>query len=287
MFHNRDLKPANIGFDKTGQVKIFDFGLARDCTDEGMARGKPRLMTGGAGTPRYMAPEVYRMDGSYGFPSDVYSFSILLWQLLANRVPYAGISSPTTFAEKVVKCHKRPNLKYIQSTRLKLLLDCSWSPDPKERPHFETICEELEYLIIEYEERSGGAHSKSARVGRKRLPRSVSDPTLCRLAPLGTMMAKQDADDETVGGGLSSSSNIAASSSSSSHKERFSVSRFLFRGIKNTTQSTPVVDAEPRGITSVAARSRVDFSHELSLEVKNERTPVRRSRYNNLAAKSA
>lgn len=44
----RDLKPANIGFDDAGTVRIFDFGLARevDC------QGNLRHMTGNAGTPR-------------------------------------------------------------------------------------------------------------------------------------------------------------------------------------------------------------------------------------------
>jgi serine/threonine protein kinase len=57
-----------------------------------------RLMTGGAGTPRYMAPEVAAMSDTYGFPADVYSFTILLWQIVTSRTPYADILSPTELA---------------------------------------------------------------------------------------------------------------------------------------------------------------------------------------------
>jgi serine/threonine protein kinase len=53
----RDLKPSNIGFDSKDEVRIFDFGLAREHILDTNGRknlAKPRLMTGGAGTPRYM-----------------------------------------------------------------------------------------------------------------------------------------------------------------------------------------------------------------------------------------
>jgi serine/threonine protein kinase len=47
----RDLKPANVGFTLAGEVKLYDFGLAREVVDDG------RKMTGYTGSARYMAPE--------------------------------------------------------------------------------------------------------------------------------------------------------------------------------------------------------------------------------------
>eukprot|EP00985_Skeletonema_marinoi_P018295 scaffold10203_cov154-Skeletonema_marinoi.AAC.3 len=52
----RDLKPANIGFDVRGDVKIFDFGLARVMPDDGCPYTDTFVMSG-AGSPRYMSPE--------------------------------------------------------------------------------------------------------------------------------------------------------------------------------------------------------------------------------------
>lgn len=234
-----------------------------------MVGGKPRLMTGGAGTPRYMSPEVHRMDRSYGFPADVYSFSILLWQLVTNRVPFAGISSPITFFEKVIKCNRRPNLKYVQLTRMKSLLECSWSPDPKERPDFETICEDLDSLIREYEQ----FLANSGR-GRNRLFRSVSDPVSLSSATL-CMKDVHIGDYEPSAG---SSSNTVSSSKSSSYNERLP---FRWRRSK----STPV-DLKLRGVSCVASRSRANVSRDLTLEVKNERIAMRH-RCNNLVAQSA
>ena len=52
------LKPDNIGFDVRGDIKIFDFGLAKELhPDDKMENGLYNL-TGDTGSPRYMAPEV-------------------------------------------------------------------------------------------------------------------------------------------------------------------------------------------------------------------------------------
>ena len=58
---HRDLKPDNIGFSATdGRLVLFDFGLAKLVPRmEGTVSGTaPQPMTGGVGSPRYMAPEV-------------------------------------------------------------------------------------------------------------------------------------------------------------------------------------------------------------------------------------
>jgi len=68
----RDLKPANVGFDVRGDVRIFDFGLARIMP----ANGDPYTDTfdmSGAGSPRYMAPECL-IGQPYNLKVDVYSF---------------------------------------------------------------------------------------------------------------------------------------------------------------------------------------------------------------------
>lgn len=226
-----------------------------------MAGGKPRLMTGGAGTLRYMSPEVHRMDRSYGFPADVYSFSILLWELVTNRVPFAGISSPITFVEKVIKCNRRPDLKYVQLARMKSLLECSWSSDPKERPDFETICEDLDSIIREYEQ-----FLANSRRGRNRLFRSVSDPGSSSLATL--CMKDMHIGDYAPTAG-SNSNTVCSSSESRSYNERLS---FRWR---RRSKSTPV-DLKQRGVSCVASRSRANVSRELTLEVKNERIALRR-----------
>jgi serine/threonine protein kinase len=85
---HRDLKPANIMITKRGDPVVMDFGLAR--------RGggtDPRLTAHGAimGTPAYMAPEQARGDpDAMGPACDIYSLGVILYQLLAGRLPFVG-----------------------------------------------------------------------------------------------------------------------------------------------------------------------------------------------------
>jgi len=104
-------------------------------------------MTASTGTPRYMAPEVAKMQDTYGFPADVYSFTILLWQILTNRVPFAKITTLTRFTANVVEGKKRPNLKYVHDDRLRMLIKSGWSDDPSRRPTFAAIENTLQEII--------------------------------------------------------------------------------------------------------------------------------------------
>jgi serine/threonine protein kinase len=106
------LKPANNGFDKQGTVKLFDFGFAREYKESGELRKQQRRMSGGTGTPRYMAPEVARMEEDFGFLGNLYSFAIVLWQILTTRVPFSEFKTPTEFYAKVVLGEQRASLKY-------------------------------------------------------------------------------------------------------------------------------------------------------------------------------
>ena len=136
----RDLKPQNIGFDDKGIVRIFDFGLAREAD----SLGKLRHMTGDAGTPRYMAPELFRDESKSGFSSDVYSYSILLWEILTLSKPFGAIKTLAHFQEEVVRRNARPPLKRVSSPKLKTLLQEGWDSDEANRPTFTSVCETLQ-----------------------------------------------------------------------------------------------------------------------------------------------
>lgn len=81
---HRDVKPANIMIDSSGQPKITDFGLAKRLDDdEGLT-----LPGHSVGTPKYMAPE--QVEGQADPRSDIYSLGVILYKLLTGQAPFEG-----------------------------------------------------------------------------------------------------------------------------------------------------------------------------------------------------
>jgi len=85
---HRDIKPDNILIDRSGRLKLVDFGLARR-TDQNMLSGRDGIL----GTPRYLSPEICRGEGS-GPPSDLYALGVMAYQLLTGSHLYAETTLP-------------------------------------------------------------------------------------------------------------------------------------------------------------------------------------------------
>jgi serine/threonine protein kinase len=136
----RDLKPANIGFDRKGTVKLFDFGLARHTDDCDFAI---------AGSLRYMAPETVLCQGS-DKRSDIYSFALILYEIATLKRPYNRLTHKSKFIEKVVHDHYRPSFRSaLPSRTLVRLITACWNQDRVTRPPFSLICGELQQSVAE------------------------------------------------------------------------------------------------------------------------------------------
>jgi len=141
----RDLKPDNIGFDVRGDVKIFDFGLAKELDQRKKLDDGTYNLTGDTGSPRYMAPEVF-LGKRYNETADTYSFSILCWQILALDIPFEHIKTNSMLKKSVILGGVRPKIKEEWGDSIcRMLRECF--VDNPSRPSMSDTCELLRIEI--------------------------------------------------------------------------------------------------------------------------------------------
>jgi len=134
------LKPENLGFDVRGDVKLFDFGLAKEL-HKGQEDNCENYKLSMAGTPRYMAPEcgMYR---AYNLSADVYSFSMLLWEIMVLEKPLKDFTY-SKLKKKVFVGAYRPEIKKVFNKRVKALINAGWNQSPTQRPSMDDMYDGL------------------------------------------------------------------------------------------------------------------------------------------------
>lgn len=106
--------------------------------------GEVYSLSGNAGSLRYMAPEVAK-ELPYNTSVDVYSFTILLWQICSLDTPFAGCNVKL-HSKRVVQGGLRPEINQKWSKALKSLMTNGWAEDMNKRP---TCCDVMDVLRCE------------------------------------------------------------------------------------------------------------------------------------------
>ena len=91
---HRDIKPENVLLDKTGRVKIADFGLAKLLTHSPQDFTLTHSMQV-MGTPRYMAPEQIEHPTNVDHRADIYSLGVMFYEMLTGELPMGRFAPPS------------------------------------------------------------------------------------------------------------------------------------------------------------------------------------------------
>jgi hypothetical protein len=127
---HRDIKPENILLDKSGRLKIADFGIAKMMGDE---TGQQTL-TGAreaVGTPHYMAPEQIEKPLTVDHRADIYSLGVVFYEMLTGELPLGKFQPPSAKVQIDVRLdevvlhalEKEPERRYQQASQVKTAVE--------------------------------------------------------------------------------------------------------------------------------------------------------------------
>ncbi|XP_038123051.1 LOW QUALITY PROTEIN: mitogen-activated protein kinase kinase kinase 7 [Culex quinquefasciatus] len=135
MIH-RDLKPPNLLLVKCGTVlKICDFGTVTD---------KSTRMTNNKGSAAWMAPEVFE-GSTYTEKCDVFSWGIILWEVIAREQPFRSIENSYAIMWRVHQGTRPPPIEDCPRPIAQLMTSC-WNQNPTKRPSMQEVVDTMNQL---------------------------------------------------------------------------------------------------------------------------------------------
>jgi len=152
--------------DEKYEIKISDYGISKSLIS---TDGSPHLMDFGIAV-RWMPPEVLKEGGNYVIGSDVWSFGVVIWEILEHGgIPYNALSNREVI-EKIPEGTRLPKPSLCSDPLWEIISSC-WKTNPSDRPIFATIIEQLDGLIshrLSYSKEEGFTRSISHQLSTYR-----------------------------------------------------------------------------------------------------------------------
>lgn len=183
---HRDLKPSNLLVREDGTIKLLDFGIAKSLDQAEDAPDRTRTAWRLA-TPAYGAPEQWN-GGPLGLYTDVWALGVILYELLAGRLPFDAPADGTREASPPSAAGRTRGLGRASWAELDVLCLTAMHPDPARRyPTVDALLRDVDHYLAgePLEARPAGAAYRLRKfAGRHRVPLAATAAVLATVVSL-------------------------------------------------------------------------------------------------------
>ncbi|XP_066287041.1 uncharacterized protein [Branchiostoma lanceolatum] len=288
--HNRkpavlhlDLKSMNVLLDSQLRAKIADFGFSKLRHDADVKASQSGHLRG---TPAWMAPELIN-QGNITTKVDVYSFGMILWEMLTRKHPYLGLSMFQVM--ECVRLNQRPEIPDYCPIGLSRLIGLCWAHNPARRSSFKDILISLESLSFPPEWRS---LLSAAGIPRQAMEDANSAQRIIHLVSNSVVLSREELDKAVVTGEVPRSDDqgldtAKLTNSNTEQKDNFTTGGnpwadtkldLDFGSSSDDEAAFPGNHINTHGVSSVAtAQSLTKRTYKISSPRKEELHKVQRS----------
>jgi len=140
IFH-RDIKSLNFLMSHESHLRLADFGLSTlRSSEKGNAEES-------VGTVFWMAPELFKSEAKYTEKCDVYSYGMVLWEIMSREVPYSNSSIEMVKAN--VADGERLEIQDSCPPLFSELIKECWHQDPGKRPSMLQVVQKIDGILME------------------------------------------------------------------------------------------------------------------------------------------
>jgi serine/threonine protein kinase len=289
----RDLKTENllvvsISVTAAVNVKLGDFGTALTVKDPFAVERHSR----GVGTPIYMAPELMLgKKTAYNCQCDVYSLALLIWELLAEKAPFAGVARAWDLPDLVLG-GARPVISDSWPAELKDVINKGWLSNPASRP---TSAEMVALLKVAFDVAltshvSGDVKRKSTKLLRERDQNGNASATNTNTAspnaslnhtasPLersgsgsttGNVTSRASTDADMLAAALDAKQRPSTILQAQSERRKWKATLKLPSGTSSPSSLSPAQTARKNSLLSTALREEMESAEEDEEEEEEE-----------------